>query len=154
MYCLCILYLLLNQRARKNFVVIPKIACRTLMAKKISKKNFTEIFQNFFWIFFLKTWLAEICKADPRVIEMQISFAISFIMNFFSHVSSFIKKNFVLHIISEWPVSCERDSFAKGKKSLLQRRKTALLGWRVNKTFPWRDENSRSRDTGHWQLQC
>jgi hypothetical protein len=26
----------------------------------------------------------------------------------------------------------------KGKKSLLQRRKTALLGWSVNETFPWR----------------
>jgi hypothetical protein len=47
-----------------------------------------------------------------------------------------------------WPVSCERDSFAKGGKSLLQRRKTALLGSRVNETFPWREENSRSHDTG------
>jgi hypothetical protein len=33
-------------------------------------------------------------------------------------------------------VSCERDSFAKGEKSLLRRRKTALLGWRVSETFP------------------
>jgi hypothetical protein len=33
----------------------------------------------------------------------------------------------------QWPVSCERDSFAKGKKSLLQRRKTWLAGeeWRL-----------------------
>jgi hypothetical protein len=41
--------------------------------KKLGKKNFTENFQNFFlnfffeFNFFLKTWLAEICKADPRV---------------------------------------------------------------------------------------
>jgi hypothetical protein len=40
------------------------------------------------------------------------------------------------HDMGQWPVSCERDSFAKGEKSLLQRRKTALLGWRVNGTFP------------------
>jgi hypothetical protein len=33
----------------------------------------------------------------------------------------------------QWPVSCERDSFSKGKKSLLQRRKTALPGWRVER---------------------
>jgi hypothetical protein len=34
-----------------------------------------------------------------------------------------------------WPMSCERDSFAKGGKSLSQRRKTTLLGWRVNETY-------------------
>jgi hypothetical protein len=33
---------------------------------------------------------------------------------------------------------------------LLQRRKTALLGSRVNETFPLREENSRSHDTGQW----
>jgi hypothetical protein len=33
-------------------------------------------------------------------------------------------------------VSCERDSFTKGIFPLLQRRKTALLGWIVNETFP------------------
>jgi hypothetical protein len=38
----------------------------------------------------------------------------------------------------------------KGEKSLLQRRKTALLGWRVTETFPWKEENSRSHDTGHY----
>jgi hypothetical protein len=27
-------------------------------------------FGFFFWIFFLKTWLAEICKADPRVLQI------------------------------------------------------------------------------------
>jgi hypothetical protein len=51
--------------------------------KKFGKKNFTENFQifflNFFFEFFLnfffelnfflKTWLAEICKADPRVLQ-------------------------------------------------------------------------------------
>jgi hypothetical protein len=41
---------------------------------------------------------------------------------------------------------CKRDF------SLLQRRKTALLGWSVNETFPWREENCRSHDTGQYVL--
>jgi hypothetical protein len=34
--------------------------------------------------------------------------------------------------MAQWPVSCEQE------KSLLQRRKTALLGWRVTETFPFK----------------
>jgi hypothetical protein len=30
-----------------------------------------KFFEIFFWIFFLKTWLAEICKADPRVSQIK-----------------------------------------------------------------------------------
>jgi hypothetical protein len=43
------------------------------LGKKISRKFFRIFFWNFFlnfffeFNFFLKTWLAEICKADPRV---------------------------------------------------------------------------------------
>jgi hypothetical protein len=51
-----------------------------------------------------------------------------------------------------WPVSCERDSFAKGIFSLLQRRKTALPGWRGTETYLRREDNSRSHDTGHCNL--
>jgi hypothetical protein len=40
-------------------------------------------------------------------------------------------------------VSCECP-LQKGIFSLLQKRKTAVLGWRVNETFPWREEHSRS----------
>jgi hypothetical protein len=65
MYCLCIFYLQPPKPAgldpQKNIAGIPQIGCGTLIAKKIIHG---KLFLDFF---LLKTWFAEICKADPRV---------------------------------------------------------------------------------------
>jgi hypothetical protein len=58
-----------------------QIGCGTVIAQKnLETKISQKIFWNFLWNFFLKfffefnfflkTWVAEICKADPRVIIM------------------------------------------------------------------------------------
>jgi hypothetical protein len=63
--------------------------------KKLEKKihgKFSDIFfEIFFWnfffelIFFLKTWLAEICKADPRVVQIN-EFGVYVILHVFTTI--------------------------------------------------------------------
>jgi hypothetical protein len=44
-----------------------QIKCGTVIAQNNLEKKIHGKFSEFFFFFFLKTWLAEICKADPRV---------------------------------------------------------------------------------------